>query len=314
MSRVNEECETAGEGERREVSTVRWVSVATSRLSWEHKAAQAMQTQPSAEPASRQRVQRHGKASCRSRSRLRLVWRLSRRPQARRAQSHRRHRRLCTGRLQPGRPGQPPPERVGGRERAAFAHSTHGFLSATKKHPSARQPSPITMAKGLRSSVKKRNRSKLRARVFEPVENARTERLHQKLLEAAQQQKPEPPKKSEMDVDSAQGNSPNQHKSQAVSDRDRLATNTTDDAAKDDDFPKGSSFLTASVPPSLCDEPTDRNSTLDPPKDRLKSRNLFHLLGLCADIVGFTDEGDLEFAFDPLPSLWSSDQGLTVAS
>jgi hypothetical protein len=41
------------------------------------------------------------------------------------------------------------------------------------------------MAKGLRSSTKKTNRSKLRAKVFGPVEAARTERLSVKLLELA---------------------------------------------------------------------------------------------------------------------------------
>ncbi|KAF2273840.1 uncharacterized protein EI97DRAFT_435756 [Westerdykella ornata] len=59
------------------------------------------------------------------------------------------------------------------------------------------------MAKGLRSSVKKANRSKLRARVFGPAEAARNERLHAKLLEAVQQPKPEPPKKSDMEIDSS---------------------------------------------------------------------------------------------------------------
>jgi hypothetical protein len=39
------------------------------------------------------------------------------------------------------------------------------------------------MAKSARSSVKKSNKSKLRARVFEPVEDARTERLSAKLLQ-----------------------------------------------------------------------------------------------------------------------------------
>ncbi|KAI4235137.1 MAG: hypothetical protein L6R40_006536 [Gallowayella cf. fulva] len=41
------------------------------------------------------------------------------------------------------------------------------------------------MAKGLRSSVKKANKSRLRSRVFGPVENARKERLSAKLLEKA---------------------------------------------------------------------------------------------------------------------------------
>ncbi|MCJ1258471.1 hypothetical protein MMC24_006304 [Lignoscripta atroalba] len=41
------------------------------------------------------------------------------------------------------------------------------------------------MAKGLRSSTEKTNRSKLRSRVFRPVETARRERLSAKLLELA---------------------------------------------------------------------------------------------------------------------------------
>ena len=59
------------------------------------------------------------------------------------------------------------------------------------------------MAKGLRASVKKNNRNKLRARVFGPVEDARTQRLSAKLLELARQPKPA---KSEMEVDSEKGN------------------------------------------------------------------------------------------------------------
>ena len=41
------------------------------------------------------------------------------------------------------------------------------------------------MAKGLRSSVKKANKSRLRDRVFGPAEDARKERLSAKLLELA---------------------------------------------------------------------------------------------------------------------------------
>ena len=39
------------------------------------------------------------------------------------------------------------------------------------------------MAKGLRSSVKKANKARLRSKVFGPVEDARKERLSSKLLE-----------------------------------------------------------------------------------------------------------------------------------
>ncbi|CAI6333440.1 unnamed protein product [Periconia digitata] len=74
------------------------------------------------------------------------------------------------------------------------------------------------MAKGLRASSTKSNRTALRSRVFEPVENARLERLHQKLLEVAQQPKPENPKKNEMELDAPEG--------------------SNDAASNDDDFPK----------------------------------------------------------------------------
>jgi hypothetical protein len=46
------------------------------------------------------------------------------------------------------------------------------------------------MAKGARASTRKANNSKLKSRVFGPVETARTERLSAKLLELASQPKP----------------------------------------------------------------------------------------------------------------------------
>lgn len=54
------------------------------------------------------------------------------------------------------------------------------------------------MAKGLRSSVKKANKAKLRSRVFRPVEDARTERLSAKLLELASKRRPESQKEEKM--------------------------------------------------------------------------------------------------------------------
>ncbi|KAF1939321.1 hypothetical protein EJ02DRAFT_424970 [Clathrospora elynae] len=134
------------------------------------------------------------------------------------------------------------------------------------------------MAKGLRSSSRKANNTKLRERVFAPVEKARAERLHAKLLEAIQQPKPE---KTEMDVtDDA---------------------TTTDEAAKEDDLPKGSFLLTASIPRSLSDP---ANSQLNPAQEQSAMRNLYFHLGLCSDILGFTDDGDLTLAFDLLPPHW----------
>ena len=45
------------------------------------------------------------------------------------------------------------------------------------------------MAKGLRSSVKKSNKQKLRAKVFGPAEQARKERLSAKLFDLASSQR-----------------------------------------------------------------------------------------------------------------------------
>ena len=160
------------------------------------------------------------------------------------------------------------------------------------------------MAKGARASSKKANRTKLRARVFGPVEAARAERLHAKLLETIQQPKPE---KTQMDTTedstSIAYSSPTTH---ALT----LAANTADEASKEEDLPKGSSILTAPIPRSLSD--TSRTN-LDSAQD-CELRNLCFHLGLCSDIVGFTDSGDLKFAFDPLPPHWlSKTQGLTVS-
>jgi hypothetical protein len=76
---------------------------------------------------------------------------------------------------------------------------------------------------------------------------------------------------------------------------------TTADAAKEDDLPKGSSILTAPVPRSLCDPAPE--STQESPE----LGNLCFFLGLCSDVVGFNDQGDLSFAFDPLPPHWLSE-------
>ena len=158
------------------------------------------------------------------------------------------------------------------------------------------------MAKSARASSKKVNRTKLRARVFGPAEKARAERIHAKLLETIQQPKPE---KTEMDTaeDCESHDTPSQ-----LACADKLPATT--EATREDDFPKGSSFLTAPIPRSLSN-PSSTN--LDPAQENCELRNLCFYLGLCSDVVGFSEQGDLQFAFDPLPPHWlSENQGLTV--
>ncbi|KAH7378493.1 hypothetical protein DE146DRAFT_673257 [Phaeosphaeria sp. MPI-PUGE-AT-0046c] len=144
------------------------------------------------------------------------------------------------------------------------------------------------MAKGARASSKKANRTKLRARVFGPAEKARAERIHAKLLDTIQQSKPE---KTEMDT----------------------AEEATTEATKEDDFPKGLSRLTAPIPRSLSD---CTSTKLSPTRDNCELRNLCFQLGLCSDVIGFTEQGELQCAFDPLPPHWLSEtnHGLTVSS
>ncbi|KAF7587458.1 major facilitator super transporter protein [Aspergillus hancockii] len=57
------------------------------------------------------------------------------------------------------------------------------------------------MAKSVRASVQKRNKAKLRATVFGPVVDARTERLSAKLQELASQPKPNGLEKSDVELD-----------------------------------------------------------------------------------------------------------------
>ncbi|KAE8145551.1 hypothetical protein BDV25DRAFT_164461 [Aspergillus avenaceus] len=62
------------------------------------------------------------------------------------------------------------------------------------------------MAKSVRASVQKRNKAKLRATVFGPVVDARTERLSAKLQELASQPTSASQEKSSMELDASNAN------------------------------------------------------------------------------------------------------------
>jgi hypothetical protein len=170
------------------------------------------------------------------------------------------------------------------------------------------------MAKGLRSSVKKSNRTKLRARVFQPVESARAERIHAKLLEIVRQPKPEAPKKAEMEVDSVEeGRTQRLFQKPSMTPTNAENLDTTAGAGEPKEgFPKGSCFLTAKIPHSLTTEGCDPSPLQS--QEEYDMENLFLHLGLSSDIVGFSDDGDLELAFDPLPQQWLSDHRLTATA
>ncbi|KAJ4332069.1 hypothetical protein N0V95_009749 [Ascochyta clinopodiicola] len=109
------------------------------------------------------------------------------------------------------------------------------------------------MAKGLRASSERANRRKLRANVFGPVEKARADRLHAKLLETINSEKPAPPEKKQTEADEEAA------------------------AEAKDDLSKGSFFLAAPVPQSL-------SSTSTAPDD-IAMRNFCFYLGLSSDIA-----------------------------
>lgn len=73
------------------------------------------------------------------------------------------------------------------------------------------------MAKSARSSVSKKNRSRLKSKVFGPVEDARTKRLSEKLAELASQPKVQT---TGMDVETTESKPALQSKSLVQTDTD----------------------------------------------------------------------------------------------
>ncbi|TID15849.1 hypothetical protein E6O75_ATG08907 [Venturia nashicola] len=136
------------------------------------------------------------------------------------------------------------------------------------------------MAKGLRATSKKNNRLKIRSRVYAPVDEARTERLSQRLLDLASQPKPA---KTEMDVDAEK----------EASNKDQDAPATTE----------GLSFrLSCPIPVSLSDSEGGSDSGEEKHRDLEAAGDdmFYHLLGLCTDIDidGFGEGGELLMDLD----------------
>jgi len=144
------------------------------------------------------------------------------------------------------------------------------------------------MAKGLRASVKKNNRTKLRSRVFAPVEDARTARLSAKLLELAQQSKPA---KTEMDLEPVKETTSDQQSS----------------VEEPQQAEEGVSYgISCPIPASFSDsEGGSEGDDERPSHPRAESLSpssgdsmFYHLLGLSNDVVGFGWSGRLLMQFD----------------
>ncbi|OJD31601.1 gpi ethanolamine phosphate transferase [Diplodia corticola] len=147
------------------------------------------------------------------------------------------------------------------------------------------------MAKGARSSARKTNNRALKAKVFGPVETARTERLSQKLLELAQQ--PAPPK-NEMDIEKDGERAPApRHLALVAADTPTEPEHSAAQGKAPADQAEGSSkCFTWPIPPSLL-------ASTKPTKQHIAEEEAFyHFLGLSGDIAGFSAEGDLAMEVD----------------
>ncbi|GAB7357257.1 hypothetical protein MBLNU459_g8232t1 [Dothideomycetes sp. NU459] len=160
------------------------------------------------------------------------------------------------------------------------------------------------MAKGSRSSVRKTNNTKLKARVFGPVENARTERLSAKLMELAAQ--PKPPK-VEMDVeesvDAKSAEPETKETSHADGASSSLSVPIPESLARVTAAAAAAAAATLPSPPpspslvaASSAEPAKRKSRAAD-KEAVKELLFFHLLGVCSDVQGFDGEGNLVLGF-----------------
>jgi hypothetical protein len=154
------------------------------------------------------------------------------------------------------------------------------------------------MAKGLRATTKKNNRTKIRSRVYAPVDQARTARLSAKLLELASQPRAA---KTDMEVDPERGMS---DLSAQIS--PSLFTKTHNFAPvtaqqQDAQQTEGVSYrISCPVPVSLSDSEGESEGGEETLQDAYGDGDemFYHLLGLCTDIDGFGGGGQLLMRLD----------------
>jgi hypothetical protein len=147
------------------------------------------------------------------------------------------------------------------------------------------------MAKGLRSSVKKSNRSKLRSKIFQPVEDTRTQRLSAKLLELASQPRPT---RAEMELDSDKSESLGHEAGHATfSDQATVMTAEKENQQEDTMAPQsegGFEHFCFTFCPSACDAP--EGNSVEEIEAAQDWEMLFLAMGLAADVY-FDQSGRL---------------------
>ena len=205
------------------------------------------------------------------------------------------------------------------QEPAAFLFSLHLTARCFFENNSQNTPCTTkTMAKSARSSVKKINNRKLKARVFGPAEDARTERLSRKLLELASQPKAA---RAEMEVEPQTGMQQPGHHSCFPRLTRCTDAKATDSEAKEAQHADGALLsLSIPIPSSLASNPQNVESHAMPPTppptppclfneafpspthnaDNKKEAGellFYHMLGVSSDIAGIDVDGHLMLAF-----------------
>lgn len=126
-------------------------------------------------------------------------------------------------------------------------------------------------------------RRALSSRVFKPVEDARAERLSAKLLEIAQQPKPERPQAMEVEEDKKENDE---------------TWNGIDEEEKEPaaEGLSRSPLWSWPIPHSLQQEEVDISGASE---CAAEDEAFYAALGACSDVLGFHENGDLVLAFDP---------------
>ena len=164
------------------------------------------------------------------------------------------------------------------------------------------------MAKSARASSIKKNKSGLKKKVFGPVEQARNERLSQKLMELASQ--PKPPREDMEEDSECRLHQHAEFAFGADADMNPVAENDSAEAKEKGTYvPSLSVAIPASVysldsqlptPPDTPPLDTFQNvPILDLAGQKALAKELFfyHLLGASTDILGFDENGELKLGF-----------------
>lgn len=180
------------------------------------------------------------------------------------------------------------------------------------------------MAKSSRATISKKNRSRLKSRVFGPVEDARTKRLSEKLVELASQPKAA---RTDMDIEKTEGghtiklHAHDHGLIMSSSGAQRAEQESKENSGHADGALRSS--LSIPIPKAmLCHAKPNTQLPLTPPPTppssalqdtfptptnhvanyhQAEEMLFYHTLGIAADVKGFDNAGHLVLEFDSTP-------------